>query len=117
VALAMLVPLTVGCGTVTPEADRTNVDRINEEMRKRDIVVDSRKLNGKKPIYVVQRTRKDRGFRKEIERNLTGRGFIVTPAPMERLGEQSELYLVYEDLWSWDIMMYPNRVKIAFYDA
>jgi hypothetical protein len=117
VVLATLVQFMVGCGTVSPAADRIFVARINEEMRKRDIVVDSQKLTGKKQIYVVQSNHKDRGFRKAIERNLKGRGFIITSGPMERLGEQSEFYLVYEDRWSWDIYMYPNRVKMAIYDT
>jgi hypothetical protein len=98
--VAMLVLFTAGCHTVTPAT-----------------VVDRQKLTGKKQIYVVQSTGKDRGFRKEIERNLAGRGFIITSGPMERLGEQSELYLVYEDRWSWDMVMYPSRVKIAIYDT
>jgi len=117
VMLATLVLFTIGCGTVSPATDRTFVDRINQEIRKRDIVVDSQKLTVKQQIYVVQSRHKERGFLKEIERNLNGRGFIVTSGPMEGLGEQSEFYLVYEDRWSWDIYMYPNRVKMAIYDT
>jgi hypothetical protein len=117
VLLAMPVLFMIGCGTVSPAADRTFVDRINQEMRKRDIVVDREKLTGKKQIYVVQSSRKDRGFLKEIQRNLKGRGFIVTSGPMEALAEESEFYLVYEDQWHWDIWMYPSRVKIAIHDT
>jgi hypothetical protein len=99
-ALGTMVLVTTGCHTVTPAT-----------------AVDSQKLSGKKHIYVVQSTGKDRGFLKEIERNLKGRGFAVTSGPKERLSEQSDLYLVYEDKWSWDMVMYPSRVKIAIYDA
>ncbi len=98
--LGIMVLFTAGCHTVTPAA-----------------VVDSQKLTGKKQIYVVQSTRKDRGFQKEIERNLSGRGFAVTSGPRAQLGDRSDLYLVYEDKWSWDMVMYPSQVKIAIYDA
>jgi hypothetical protein len=115
--LAMLVVFPIGCGTVSPATDRTFVDRINQKMRKGDIVVYNQKFTLKKQIYVVQSSRKERGFLKEIERNLKERGFIVTSGPMEGVSEQSEFYLVYEDRWHWDIYMYPNRVKMAIYDA
>ncbi len=98
--LGIMALFTAGCHTVTPAA-----------------VIDGQQLTGKKQIYVVQSTSKDRGFQKEIERNLTGRGFAVTSGPRERLGEQSDLYLLYEDKWSWDMVMYPSRVKIAIHDA
>jgi hypothetical protein len=115
--LAMLVLCTAGCSTVSPATDRTFVEQINEETRRHDAMVDRQELAGKSQIYIVESTRKDRGFRKEIERNLKGRGFRITSGPAERLEGQSEMYLVYEDRWSWDMMMYPRRVNLAIYDA
>jgi hypothetical protein len=98
--LTALVLGTTGCHTIHPAT-----------------VLDTESIRGKNQIYVVESTRKDRGFRKEIERNLLGRGFNVTSGPMDGLGKEVELYLIYEDRWSWDMVMYPSRVKIAIYDA
>jgi hypothetical protein len=99
VALAMVLVAT-GCHTVKPAT-----------------VVNSEALNGKKQLYVVQSTRKDRGFQKEIERNLRDRGYTVTSGPLESMGAEPDLYLVYDDRWAWDMVMYPSRVNIAIHDA
>jgi len=89
-----------GCHTVTPAT-----------------VLDASLLVGKKNIFVVVSDRKDRGFRKEIERNLTARGFTVSSGSRNQLTADADLSLEYEDRWGWDMVMYPKWVKIAFYNA
>jgi hypothetical protein len=80
-------------------------------------VADSQKIAGKKYFYVVDSTQKDRGFRAEIERNLTGRGFTVSSGPMNQWGPDSEVYVIYEDRWKWDMVRYPYQVKISIYEV
>ena len=92
--------LTTGCHTVSPAT-----------------VTDAKQLLGKKQVFLVLSPRKDRGFRKEIERNLTARGFTVTVGKREEMGAVAELFLEYDDRWAWDMVMYPSQVKIAIYNA
>lgn len=80
-------------------------------------ITDAQQLTGKKQVFLILSPRKDRGFREEIERNLTGRGFTVTAGAREQMGAGAELYVEYEDRWSWDMVMYPSRVKVAIYNA
>jgi hypothetical protein len=100
VLTAVVALFTTGCHTVSPAT-----------------VVDSTRLRASKQIYVVVSTNKDRGFRKEIERNLTARGFTVSSGSMDRMSAAEELYLIYDDRWKWDMVMYPGKVNIAIYDA
>lgn len=72
-------------------------------------------LIGKKHVFVVVATAKDRGFLQEIRRNLTGRGFVVTSGPREQMGSETDLYVEYSDKWAWDLVMYPSRVRISIY--
>ncbi|MBN9693857.1 MAG: hypothetical protein J0M24_26750 [Verrucomicrobia bacterium] len=98
--LAVLVLTSTGCHTVPPAK-----------------VADPQALAGKKYLYIVDSTRKDRGFRAEIVRNLTGRGFTVSSGPMNQWGADVQLYLLYEDRWNWDMVMYPAQVKISIYEV
>ena len=100
VFIAAIALSTAGCHTISPAT-----------------VVDATRLSGSKRIYVVVSDRKDRGFRKEIERNLTARGLTVASGPLGRMSEAEELYVTYDDRWIWDFVMYPSRVQIAIYDA
>jgi len=99
-ALGAYLFLTTGCHSISPAN-----------------VPDPKRLVGKKQIYVVQSALKERGFRKEIERNLTARGLTVTFGPKDGLKPEAELFLVYEDRWTWDMVMYPRQVNMAIYDA
>ena len=45
------------------------------------------------------------------------RGFIVTNGRLQDMGAREQLYLVYEDIWAWDVVMYPKQVTISLYDA
>jgi len=92
--------LTTGCHTVYPAK-----------------VVDTAQLGNSKQVYLVVSANKDRGFRKEIERNLTTRGFVVTAGAMADMPATAELYVTYDDRWAWDMAMYPAQVKIEIYDA
>jgi len=77
VFMALVVLAATGCHTVNPA-----------------VVRDATKFIGKKQMYVVVSPRKDRGFLKKIERNLTARGFVVTAGTLDRMGPESELYVV-----------------------
>ena len=99
--LAALVALfTTGCHTIYPAN-----------------VADAAKLGNSKQYYVVVSTNKDRGFLKEIERDLKARGFVVSSGPMSEMPATTDLYVTYYDHWTWDMVMYPAEVRIAIYDA
>ncbi|MFA6543397.1 MAG: hypothetical protein WCS99_03165 [Limisphaerales bacterium] len=98
--VSLLLLAVTGCHTVHPAR-----------------VADPTKLKDKKHLHVVQSTGKERGFHKEIVRNLTARGFIVASGKLEAMDAKAELYLSCEDRWTWDMVMYPWEVKMALHDA
>lgn len=98
--VGLLLLAVTGCHTVHPAR-----------------VADPTRLKDKKQMLVIQSTRKDRGFHKEIVRNLTARGFTVASGTLEGMNANAELYLSYDDRWTWDMVMYPQEVKMALHDA
>lgn len=98
--VSLLVLAVTGCHTVSPAR-----------------VADAAKLKDKKQLLVVQSARKDRGFHKEIVRNLTARGFTVSSGTLDGMDAKTELYLSYDDRWTWDLVMYPKEVTMALHDA
>lgn len=98
--VSLLALAGTGCHTVSPAR-----------------VADPARLKDKKQMFVVQSTRKDRGFHQEIVRNLTARGFTVSSGALDGMDAKAELYLIYDDRWTWDMVMYPQEVKMALHDG
>jgi hypothetical protein len=96
-ATCLLIFLFSGCHTV-PQA---------EHNQKYDV-------SGLKVGHVVMSARKDRGFDEEIERVLRKRGVKVTKGDKASIPADADFYVIYEDKWKWDMIMYPAHVTISF---
>ena len=97
--LALAAVLVSGCHTVTPATRSAQHD-----------------LTSLKRAHVVVAKSKDRGFLAEIERVLASRGVTVTHGTREDIPAGTQFYVLYEDKWKWDMVMYPAQVTITFYD-
>lgn len=97
--LILAATLVTGCHTVTPATRSAQHD-----------------LTSLKRAHVVVAKSKDRGFLAEIERVLASRGVTVTRGTREDIPAGTQFYVLYEDKWKWDMVMYPAQVTITFHD-
>ena len=97
--LALVVHFTSGCHTVIPATRSTQHD-----------------VASLKHAHVVISKGKERGFLSEIEKVLKGRGVTVTRGTREAIPAGTQFYVIYEDKWAWDMVMYPEKVTISFHD-
>lgn len=97
--LLLAMPFFSGCHTVTPASRSGQYD-----------------LSKLKQAHIVVASSKDRGFLGEIERVLVSRGVMVTRGTREAIPPGTQFYVYYTDVWTWDMVMYPDKVKISFHD-
>ena len=97
--LALVTYLGSGCHTVIPATRSTKHD-----------------IAPLKRAHVVVSKGKDRGFLSEIEKVLRSRGVTVTQGTREAIPAGTQFYVIYEDKWAWDMVMYPEKVTISFHD-
>jgi len=96
----ILFLIACGCHTVTPAFRKEGAD-----------------LSQKKKAFVVVSTNSNRGFDREIVRNLKRRGLSVEAGNFATMPADADFYVEYNDKWAWDMVMYPRYLKIDFYEA